>query len=61
MTTVKQMVLLTSNPNKTAHAQNVVSELFRGTFVECEAHEIETNQTGFIWLASNWDHFKGAK
>lgn len=48
-------VLLTADPHKTAHFWSVASELFRGTFVECENYERETGHTGFIWNADLWD------
>ena len=58
MTQPKQMVLLTDNPHTTAHGRDVISEVHRGTFVECEQYEQETGTTGFIWEADLWDAFK---
>lgn len=54
----KQRVLLNCDPHTTAHFWDVASEMFRGTYVECENYERETGKTGFIWDAEYWDEGK---
>jgi hypothetical protein len=49
-------VVITHDPQRTAHFLSVASELFRGTYLECEAYEAE--HLGYIWQASLWDTCK---
>jgi hypothetical protein len=52
---IRQCVLLNCDPHTTAHFWAVASEMFRGTFIECEEYERKTGHSGFIWNAEYWD------
>lgn len=49
----RQFVVLSACPHTSAHFHDVVSEMFRGTFVECEKYESE--HWGYIWDADLFD------
>lgn len=53
MAQAKQYVLMTHDPQKTAHFRKVASVLHRGTWVECD--EKRNQLGGHIWLAEFWD------
>jgi hypothetical protein len=47
-------VVLTHDPHTTAHFNAVASEMFRGSYVECEQYL--NDHHGYIWRASFWDN-----
>jgi prephenate dehydrogenase len=49
----KQFVVLTHDPHRSAHFWKVASEMFRGTYAECEQYLDEHH--GYIWAAEHWD------
>lgn len=50
--TLHQFVVITACPRTSAHFWKVASEVFRGTYAECES---KLRPGEYIWRASFWD------